>query len=272
MLPNFIICGSPKSGTTSLYHYLNQHPDICFSSIKEPFYFCSDKYENQAGWYESLFENCLEKKVVGEATPWYMRNKNSPERIFRTIPYAKLLFLMRNPIERAYSSYWFSVQRGHLNINTSFSQIIRFCDQNHTLVSTGFYFEQISRFIALFPLEQLFFLTTDELKSSPTESLQKICKFLEVDSSFVPELSRINKTVVPRNQALYRSFSKTFEGLDAFLVKSRYLRPVRRALFFSKNTKPPAMLKSDRDSLREIYKEDIRLLSIFLNRDLSHWQ
>ena len=122
MLPTFIIAGAGKSGTTALWAYLNQHPEICMSRIKEPMFFTNllgyrqggsieapvyeGRYKSGLEWYEKLFAKCCQKRALGEASTAYMYAKDAAGLIKKTLPEVKLIFLLRNPVDRLYSNYW----------------------------------------------------------------------------------------------------------------------------------------------------------------------
>lgn len=106
MLPNFLIVGAARAGTTSLYYYLKQHPDVFMSPKKEIDFFDVDKnFEKGLDWYERYFEGYTGQKAIGEASPLYMYLEKVPKRIAKVIPDVKLIFILRNPVDRAYSHY-----------------------------------------------------------------------------------------------------------------------------------------------------------------------
>ena len=117
-MPNFLIIGAMKSGTTALYYYLEQHPDIYMSPVKEPNFFSSHKQENAAdtvtefGIYRQLFSGGSGKKAIGEASHSYLYEPGAAAEIRRYIPEAKLIAILRNPIERAYSHFLHMVRSG----------------------------------------------------------------------------------------------------------------------------------------------------------------
>ena len=112
MLPTFIIAGAAKSGTTALHEVLNSHPEICMSWMKGPTYFTEEasRSTHQRGkeWYERLFSECVNAQAIGEVSPFYMTGMDAPELIYGTVPKVKLLFVLRNPIDRLYSYYRYS--------------------------------------------------------------------------------------------------------------------------------------------------------------------
>ena len=113
MLPNFIIAGAEKSGTSSLSFYISEHPDIYIPKIKELHFFDnSDNYSKGFGWYEKQFSGWSGEKAVGECTPFYMFDYSCAEKIKMQFPDIKVLFILRNPADRAYSNYWHQVRGG----------------------------------------------------------------------------------------------------------------------------------------------------------------
>src|SRR5579885_2674785 len=122
LLPDFIIIGTQRGGTTSLYAYLGQHPQIAPAVIKEVHFF-DNNYERGVGWYRTQFPFLIEKSIAknigqqnfitGEASPYYLFHPHVPERAAKVVPGAKLIVLLRNPIDRAYSHYYHEVELGH---------------------------------------------------------------------------------------------------------------------------------------------------------------
>ena len=272
MLPTFIICGAPKAGTTSLFDYLSQHPDIFCPSCKEPMFFANN-YQKGLSWYESLFKKYSNEKEIGEASSWYMRHELAPKRIYSTIPHIKLIFVLRNPIDRAFSAFWHGKRKGSLQSNLSFSDLIRCHSEINRIVDTGLYYEQIVRYKQYFSLEQMHFVLSEELHKNLSPTLKNVFRFLNVEDSFVPErLEPKNVTSYPRSEKLYNTFATKLTNLDTYCVSNSYLRPLRSKLFFSKNKSRPQMNQQDRNFLLKIYQQDISMLSDFLNKDLSLWQ
>ena len=140
MLPNFIIIGSQKSGTTSVYNILKNHPSFYFPDQKEiNFFFHDSLYEKGVKHYSNLFTGSDKNKVIiGEASPGYICHPDSPQRIKKHIPNAKMLLILRNPIERAYSQYWDN--RRKLSETNTFSQTIdKFLDTNYQPGKIGYF-------------------------------------------------------------------------------------------------------------------------------------
>jgi len=194
MLPTFIICGAQKGGTTALYDYLKEHPDICIPPKKELHYFDLNYYRG-VKWYEKQFKGCKKNEInaIGEASPFYMYLEEVPERIHALLPDVKLIFILRNPIDRAYSHYWHEVKLGYEYL--SFEKAIEkeeerlakgdlFSKQHYSYKDRGKYVIQLKRYRKYFPREQMLILVNEELRENPQYTMKKIFGFLGVDVSF----------------------------------------------------------------------------------------
>ena len=196
-LPNFIICGTQKGGTTSLYYYLREHPQIFLPSKKE-IHFFDLNYKKGIDWYKRHFRGARNSniKAIGEVTPSYMYLEEVPERIHEILPDVKLIFILRNPIDRAYSHYWHEVALGYEWL--PFEEAIKAEEErltrgdiisrlHYSYLDRGKYIEQIRRFRKYFSKEQMLILITEELKSNPEKTMRRIFEFLQVDPEFKSE-------------------------------------------------------------------------------------
>ena len=161
--PNLFIVGAPKAGTHSLYEYLNQHPKVFMSPRKEPYFFCpimvpdGDKKSNpirNEKEYLELFKESKNETMLGEATASYLGDPKSAELIHEKIPNAKIIIILRDPIDRAFSSYWGLVKNG-LKISFSDSirkdfEILKMNEISQSYLYAGFYFEQIKKYQNIF--------------------------------------------------------------------------------------------------------------------------
>ena len=276
-LPNLVGCGAGKSGTTSLHYYLSQHPQIYMAPVKETHYF-SKNFAKGENWYRSHFEGWTRESIIGEFSTTYMNYPAVPGRIADLIPEAKLLFLLRNPIERAYSNYWFSVSIGQQAPDRAFSDVIRTQRGNQLYVSTGFYYDLLSGFLKYFDRKQIYILITEELKKEPMQQMSLCYQYLGIDPSFIPNLNqKFNVTVTP-----VKKWKK--KGDHNWLVLKRAIRPfflrfptsIRRRLSKLEqlfrlqmfNEERPPILQEDRDYLADIFQEHNRKLADFLGREL----
>jgi hypothetical protein len=211
------VIGAQKAGTTALYAYLRWHPDIVGPSWKEVSFFDRHWWRGEA-WYRGQFPVRAEGRLVGEASPSYLFHPLAPERARSLVPDAKLIALVRNPADRAFSHYQLEValgreplsfedsldaederMRGELERMVSDPSYFSHVWWNHTYVSRGRYAEQLERWYAAFPREQILVVLSDELSQEPAETYGRVLEFLGARPH---ELS-----------AFPRIFSREYEGM-----------------------------------------------------------
>ncbi|WP_353571564.1 sulfotransferase domain-containing protein [Candidatus Albibeggiatoa sp. nov. BB20] len=198
LLPTFAIIGAMKSGTTSLYHYMNEHPDIYFPEIKEPGIFLSfaqhkkkmatnDVHiESRQHAIEYLMQDYQGQSHIGEASIFYTKaptqGMDSPLRIKLLQPSIKLIYLLRNPLDRIIS---------HYQHNCIYFKHVKKSEFNHylavnsqILLATSLYFYQLSHFLKQFTLDSFLIITTEELELHPEQTLKQVFEFLDIDSQF----------------------------------------------------------------------------------------
>ena len=190
---SFAICGTQKGGTSALDVYLRGHPNICMAEKKEVHFFDNeDAFRNDLpdySQYHSVFNPHSASQILGEATPIYMYWRDAPQRMWQYNPDFKLIVLLRNPIERAYSHWNMKCALGTETL--SFGEAIQreaercrealpYQHRVYSYVDRGFYLEQLRRIWSFFPEEQVLVLKSDELKCQPLETLQKVFEFVNV--------------------------------------------------------------------------------------------
>jgi hypothetical protein len=203
--PNFLIIGAQKAGTSSLFYYLSQHPDIDLPSEKE-LHFFDIQYENGIEWYSTLFpkKKFLSRKITGEASPFYLFHPLAAERIHAHYPSIKLIVLLRNPIDRAYSHFQMERSRG-FEPEPNFIRAVelyneRVADEenqikygiinsgnnfrNYSYIRRGLYGKQIALWLKYFSSRQLCFIKSEDFFSNVNLNLEYIQNFLGV--SYVP--------------------------------------------------------------------------------------
>lgn len=243
-LPDFIIIGAQKAGTSSLFAYLSQHPQLLPSYAKEVHFFDGglnrevDNYRKGAPWYRAHFpvRGAGAREKAFEASPLYMFNPLVPGRMFRLIPEVKIIALLRNPTRRAVSHYFHVRRRGQepLPIHEALraeewrlAPVLGREDYKsetfirHSYKSRGLYREQLERFLEHFPRRQLLALCSEEFFGSPEATLRRVFEFVGVDAAFsVPDLS-------PRNTSGGKGEvePKVYKYLDD------YFRPHNKALY-----------------------------------------
>ena len=212
VLPNLIVIGVVRSGTTSLYHYLSQHPSIIKSAYDELGYFDSN-YELGLNWYKSLFPTIFEKKKVEEkngkfitydVTPFYIYNEKTPQRIHQILPNSKLIVILRNPVDRSYSNYFLGNQEKKFEeIIANEKKILNKIDKNnideyydfvHTsMLARGFYAEQLENWYKIFSKDQILIIQSEEFATETNKIMNNIFDFLELPRYDIPDNSKKNK-------------------------------------------------------------------------------
>lgn len=279
-LPNFLIIGAPKAGSTSLYHYVGQHPDIFTSEVKEPGYFWTyrtpGKVEKLEA-YQNLFRGSEGFKAVGEGSPTYLSDENAPRLIKELIPNAKLVAILRNPYERAFSQFVFLRLRGQETEETLLAAVeadnARPISERLNYVDQGLYHRNLSRFLSFFDRDQLKVVLLEDLEARPHDVVAEIFSFLDVDPSVTVDTSdKLTESGVPRRKLMHWLLSDRNplkRGLTP-LVPRRLKKAVRRLR--SANLEKQAMSQADRTMLAKYFEEDIDRLEVLLGRDLSKWR
>ncbi|MGB5810417.1 MAG: sulfotransferase [Polyangiales bacterium] len=197
-LPHFIMIGAPKCGTTSMHAMLARHPDV-FMPDNEVFFFDVDdvmahpdffvhrdglsfhdydgQFDEYLAWYRSLFAAAKPGQLVGEDTTTYLRSPDAPRRIEALLPDARLIAMLRDPVDRAYSQYLHNVRAGRHSL--SFERTLR--TNPAALLAHGFYAEQLARYEGFLDAGQLHVVFFEDLIADPRGELQRVCDFLGLD-------------------------------------------------------------------------------------------
>lgn len=293
-LPTFLIIGAGRSGTTSLYFYLKQHPQVFMSPIKETHYFSIEAWRNlpspapeleASPWREAVgtwpaylaqFEGARAGQAVGEASPSYMRVPGVPELIHARLPGVKLIAILRQPAERAFS-YYQLMRRNGVEPLDSFAAALQaeaacqpLPDGTQRLYrSAGYYYLQLSRYFKLFPRERLGIYLYDDLDADAVRVMQQIFAFLEVDDRFAPNTAyRHNQSGTPKQHSLLHAVQGHVH-IKRWLERIMPLTWQQRARDLSKvrAAVDPALLAD----LTAAYRDDIVQLQGLIDRDLTMW-
>ena len=277
-LPTFLICGAPKAGTTALYEYCRQHPDILMSTPKETDFFHKNHHKG-VDWFRAHFDDWKGETAIGEASVMTMPTPGAEERVADLIPDVRLLFLLRDPVERAYSDYLFNVEQGWIPPDVPFGRIIR--DEidvegysGEALINRGLYLKHLRRFRKHFPRSQMRVLLSRDLKHETARIVQSVYAFIGVNEDYSPgALERHNTTTYMQHGSVYRTLRTAWQPVKAVLDDDGLIGTVRdrvRSFFFAKGDKPE-MRTEDRAYLRERFEKPNAKLAEWLDRDLSHW-
>ncbi|MGH3085954.1 MAG: sulfotransferase domain-containing protein, partial [Rubrobacteraceae bacterium] len=188
-LPDFIIIGTQRGGTTSLYRYLTEHPDVGAAFRKEVHFF-DRYYEKGMDWYLAHFPVRGEFPVVGEASPYYLLHPEAPERARKAVPHARFIVLLRNPVDRAYSQYHMKVKRGVEPLPFedaidkererlgSTDDPVSLAWRHYSYVERSLYVDQLRRWMNVFPREQFLILKSEDLYEDPQRILHQTQEYL----------------------------------------------------------------------------------------------
>lgn len=299
VMPNFLVIGAPKAGTSALYYYLKQHPEIYMSPVKEPHFFTFENekinccgpgdQERLRGTttsledYIKLFDQVSGEIAIGEASTTYLGSIKAPERIKHYLPEVKLIAILRNPVDAGYASFLHLLRDGDETI-TDFAQALqeeeKRIHQNWDGLwrykTRGFYYTQVKRYFDLFERDQLQIYRYEDFQQNSVEVLQSIFGFLRVDESFIPDMStQYNVSGMPSNQRLNQLMVKPNplkSTLNLFLPKGfrKALSTQIKEWNFNQYKKPKMSLDL-RHKLTQEYREDILKLQDLIQQDLSSW-
>jgi len=295
-LPNFLIVGAERSGTTSLYYYLMEHPQIFLPKRKECRFFSNmsgnhrgpgDEYMNNSiikniKDYKFLFEGVSKEKAIGDISPDYLYfYKNSINNINKYLISPKIIIILRDPIKRAYSNYFLHIREGREKL--SFEEAIKE-DENRRnqnwawgwyFVDVGFYYNQVKAYLDNF--DQLKVYLYDDLKKDTLNLVKNIYEFLGVDTLFTPDINiRYNASGIPKNKFVHKFLKEPniLKNLVKPFAKILIPQEKRRKIIEkirSRNLQRPQMKSETREYLKNLYQEDILKLQDLIKRDLNNW-
>lgn len=279
MKVNTFIVGAPKAGTSSLHFYLNQHSQVCMSSIKEPNFFSAKEVENlyynsdivsSTKDYNSLFESDL--KIKGESSVSYLYYPQVARRIYEYNNDAKIIIMLRNPTFRLFSHYLMDKRLGFCSV--SLQEIY---DNRGTyplffqqFFSLGNYSEQIKKYQEFFDKSQILILLYDDLKLDTKSVVERVFSFLDVEKKEV-DLQVKNQMLVPTNGLLSVIYKFRFiRKFLRFLFPSQLIKSIKKTFFNSKNI--DKLSPSELKMIYNYYEDEISNLEQLINTDLSSWK
>lgn len=294
MLPNFLIIGAMKAGTTSLYHYLDQHPQIFMGENKEPNYFINlgvrrgvtggKLWNPPAPWdvhelddYERLFEPGRDYPARGEASVGYLHSPWAAALIKEQIPDCKIIAVLRDPVNRAISSHSFMTHRAEIEteeLEKSLREDAERVARNEPLVmchvKLGYYHEQLTPYYEAFDESQIHVMLTEDLRSE--KKMREVFRFLGVDEDFHPDTTATHNPGAPRSKLVADVMhgENPIRSLARMVVPKQYRKGIYQRI--SRANKKKDTISDDlRRALIEDYREDILALQEKIGRDLSAW-
>lgn len=288
MLPNFLIIGAPKAGTTWLYSRLRSHPDVFMPSVKELGFFNHKKTDSKKSstfetkdldWYKYHFRNARNESAVGEATADYLWVSSAPRRIYELIPNVRLIVCLRHPTVRAWSDYW--MVRG---MNDSIPEFGRFVEQgDNRFIQLSLYGKHLNRYLSFFEREQLLILIHEEVFSNPSQLLNQICSFLGVDDTFYQDQPWITEVENPSSTIRLMLLNKLIVVIANWMRHTEGARQVLDTLkatgitdlIKGANREPREYPKMDSEVRRELdkkYVSTVRRVERILGREIEAWR
>lgn len=283
--PDFFIIGAPKAGTTSLFHFLRKQPGVFLPTIKEPHFFSRGmaarlqmSHVSSEADYLGLFGDADALHVRGEASTTYLRDPEAPGRLHQSVPDARIIVLLRDPVERAFSHYLMLLRGGGLR--ATFSEGVAGLARDHPdvevfrqlVIEPGFYGTQLARYFSLFGPEQVKVVISEEFFAAPGKTVVEILSFLGLDGVPVSDgLERQNHYLAPRGPLMMLLLRRK--------KHLRFLRPVIPAQLkwrivravFNKPGEKPLLPPEARSQLQALYAEDTAALRRLLKRP-GLWQ
>jgi hypothetical protein len=278
--PNYFIAGASRCGTTSLFAWLGQHPQVHNSRIKEPSFFSHNPERRSLDEYLELFEGAgVGHRAIGEASANYFETPEAATRISRFDPEARILICLREPIARIQSLYRYRRTRG-IETRVSLDEVLRAelegGDETPFYVGRGSYLEGVGRFLDAFGRDRVRVVLMQDLMADPVPCYRATLEFLGLDARFVPELEAHNASRGVRFGSLQARIvrppaivSRVAAGLLSRRLRHRLSVKLRRL-----NTRPVVReeLAADlRAALQDLFRADIQALSALIDRDLSSW-
>jgi len=292
ILPNFIMIGAQKAGTTSMYNWLSQHHDIYAPfHLKDLPYFTTDLHQKGIEHYSKVFNTYKNQKVITACETNAIFFDFAAKRIHDFNPNMKVLLLVRNPVNRAFSAYNYALQRGledksfkeaiHEEKNNLRDYNTHYQKAQKAYIDHGYYFKQLQPYIETFPKENLFIGLAEDMRNNKEQIMTNICNFLEIDTSAKIKYTNKNKTYsdyhfdfinkILNNEKTQQSsvLGSIFDMMPvAFSYKlKRKVYNILSALN-QKQTEITPIDEEDQQFLREIYKGDVEQLSRLIDRDL----
>lgn len=277
--PNFFIVGAPRSGTTSLYRYLEQITEVFMPTTKEPNFFnptvnldsLLSKPIRDEKKYLNLFKDVKNHIAIGEASSTYLWDPKTPELIHKVSPNARIIIILRDPIERAISEYQFLVGLG--SIKKPFTEFVRNANKtlnysNRGIIETGLYYEQVKRYLDVFGSKQVKIMIFEEFAQDTFNAVKNVLEFLGIKNTEPKNVEQVyNPVITPRGK------------LASILIRNPVLRKVGKTILprktarslrdvLTEKAEKPTVLDHDRKFLCDFYRKDVENLKQLLNHPL----
>ena len=307
---NLFIVGAAKAGTTSIHNYLSQHKDIYMSPVKEPHFFSHDircdnfstYYKKQSCFninkyfrckilkdvhsaynitkledYMQLFREAKDERYLGEASVGYLYSKVAAEEIYNYNKNAKIIIVLRDPSERAFSHWKMDLRSDNVNRKSFQDAVIEDLNaeekgwgRNHLYIELGKYHGQIERYIKLFPRNQILILFYDDLNNNFDTFMNRIYDFLNIETDKLLINKKHNKLFIPKYPKINRLIRKfKINTIVSMIFPKTFVNKVKKMMSIKK---PLVMTEKEKDFSYQYFKKDIEMLQQLISYDLSSWK
>lgn len=289
--PNFFIVGAKKSGTTAMFEYLKQHPDVFLCDPKEPAYFGKDlgipDVVATERDYLKLFAGAQNEKIIGEGSTWYINSSNAAREIHQFNPQAKILIMLRNPVDMIHSLHSYLIWMGWETIE-NFEEALEAEEdrkQGRRIPYPMYpvrpllyremvaYSQQVQNYLDVFGEAQTKIIIFDDFKNDARAAFKETCEFLGIDSAFEPHIEKVNENRSVRNPKLHslltRPNPKLKQMVRSVMPQSVRARMGEKLITLNSQTAARQTMSDDlRQRLESEFAPDVERLGQILNRDL----
>jgi hypothetical protein len=275
-LPDFLVIGAQRAGTTQLHRVLEAHPEVYVPYRRKEVHYFDWYFDRGVKWYEKFFPSATDAaryRAIGEVTPDYLFEEAVPQRIHQTLSDCRFVVSLRHPVDRAYSWYRFLVRRVAEQRSPE-----RFFEESQEGLKRGLYSEQLSRYFEVFPSSSFLILIFEEILRDPTKNLERLAGFLDLSRGWPDPAALmrepVNTTDVPKFRAAFKRAQKlgqvfTRHDMD-WVVRLARRTGIPRVL--GTGSPAPDLPLSTRAWLQDYYREEIVRLEGLLRRDLGVWR
>ena len=276
-IPNLFIIGAMKSGTTSLHEYLNEHPDIFMSEVKEPGYFsdCVDYYPKDDGWYDDLFKDVDSQKIIGESSTHYTKLPVCDgviQKIWEYNPGARFVYIMRDPISRVISHYWHGVKYGDER-----HDILTAIKKNQAYIDISDYAFQLEPYIERFGMDRIYTLSFESLINDPASELKGLFEWLGVDANVSIKSAGQSHNALPASFKRVKGFGLLHKFRSSFIwnliapLVPKKITSVAANLTVENTVKSSGQDKAVSRYLKPIFTSKVARLEKLLNKKFDEW-
>ena len=277
--PNLFLVGAPRAGTTTLYDFLKRTKGIYMSNKKEPHYFSQSiepkflfKPIRDEKKYLDLFKDVKDEKIVGEASTTYLWDPKAHLLIHEKSPDAKIIILLRDPVQRAYSNYLLRISSGKTySFSDSIKQALEAKNDFYkgVIIKGGFYAEQIKRYLDEFGSDRIKIIIFEEFIKEPRRIVKEVLEFLEINEETPKEIKLTHNILTkPRNKIAAGLMQNIFIRNTAKILLPYQVSEIIVRKIFGKEITKPDMPKKDKEFLEKLYQDDIFKLQKIISRKI----